>query len=298
MKLTRTWIWLALLGSAVAVPAQLQLLPDARTQTVFGGGARTVELRWHNAGAEMTEVEITARMFQTSSATAVKLAEVPWKKLSVLPQQTVMESARLDFPTVKAETKFLVQWLVEGSGAGFQPAQTSGAGLAGRMPAPLLGTTEVLVYPTNLLAELKPLAGDEPLGVFDPQNQLKPLLKNLKLAFTDLENFDLENFPGRLAIIGPFQSQAQMRDGLAKQIQALAKKGAAIVWLQPPPGKRDKPLPSFYSVLQNTNAMVLVQPELVADLPDNPQSQLNLVYLCRLALQPQPPALPDLSPQP
>ncbi len=157
---------------------------------------------------------------------------------------------------------------------------------------------EVWVYPTNLLAELKPLAGDQALGVFDPQNQLKPLLKNLKLEFTDLENLDLENFSGRLAIIGPFQSQAQMRDGLAKQIQALAKKGAAIVWLQPPPEKRSRLQPSFYSVSMNTNAVVVVQPELVADLPDNPQSQLNLVYFCKLALHPQPPALPDLAAQP
>jgi len=57
-------------------------------------------------------------------------------------------------------------------------------------------------------------------------------------------------------------------------------------------------LPSFYLVLQSTNAVVIVQPELVADLPNNPQSQLNLIYFCKLALQPQPVALPNVSPQP
>ena len=237
-----------------------------------------VTVVWHNAGDKTVETEIRARMLQTSSATAVQLSELPWKKLQVLPGQTVIESAQLDFPPVKAETKFLIQWL-ENSNS-------------------VLGQTEVLVYPTNLLAELKPLAGDQALGVFDPQNQLKPLLKNLKLEFTDLENLDLENFSGRLAIIGPFQSQAQMRDGLGKQIQALAKKGAAIVWLQPPPEKRSRLQPSFYSVSMNTNAVVVVQPELVADLPGNPQSQLNLIYFCKLALHPQPPALPDLAAQP
>jgi hypothetical protein len=45
-------------------------------------------------------------------------------------------------------------------------------------------------------------------------------------------------------------------------------------------------------------AIVVVQPELVADLANNPQSQLNLIYFCKLALHPQPPALPDFSPQP
>ena len=104
MKLTRTWILAALFGSAVSVSAQLQLLPDGRTQTVFGGGARTVELCWRNAGTEATNTEITARIFQASSATAVKLGEAPWKKLQVLPQQTVLESAPLDFPAVKPVT--------------------------------------------------------------------------------------------------------------------------------------------------------------------------------------------------
>jgi hypothetical protein len=162
----------------------------------------------------------------------------------------------------------------------------------------------VLVYPTNLLAELKPLVGDEPLGAFDPQNQLKPLLKNLKIDFVNLENSDLENFSGKLAIIGPFQSKARIREGLANQIQALANKGTAIVWIQPPPEPspirwdKEKLQPSFYSVPENTNAVVIVQPDLVSDLAGNPQSQLNLIYFSKLALHPQPTALPDLPPQP
>ncbi len=264
-------------GTSAAL-AQLEVVTSAEPQRVFCGGAKNISVTFHNPGGQIFTDEVCTRLWQASSATAVPLAETPWKNLSVLPRQTVVESAQLDFPAVKAETKFLVQWLA-GSNR-------------------LVGTTEMRVYPTNLLAELRPLSGDEPLGVFDPQNQLKPLLKNLKLAFTDLENSGLENFSGRLAIVGPFQSKAQMRGDLAGQIKALAKRGVAIVWLPPPPGKRDKLSPSFYSVLQNTNAVVIVQPEMVADLPDNPQSQLNLVYFCRLALHPQPLALPDLSPQP
>jgi len=113
-----------------------------------------------------------------------------------------------------------------------------------------------------------------------------------------LENSDLENFSGKLAIIGPFQSKGQMRDGLPNQIKVLAKKGAAIVWLQPPRTREEKLRPSFHSVPESTNAVVVVQSELILNLPDNPQSQLNLIYFCKLALHPQPPALPDLSPQP
>ena len=283
MKMIPTVKFFATLGllwlsARLAVGAQLELATNAEPQRVFFGGAKTIAVTFHNPSDENFEGEVRARIMQTSSATAVQLSETPWKKFQVLPGQTVIESAQLDFPAVKAETKFLVQWLENSNH--------------------ILGKTEVLVYPTNLLAELKPLAGDEPLGVFDPQNQLKPLLKNLKLKFTDMENSGVENFSGSLAIVGPFQSHAKMREGLVGQIKALARKGTAIVWLLPPPEKRGKLSPSFYSVSENTNAVIVVQPELVADLPDNPQSQLNLIYFCKLALQPEPFRLPNSTIQP
>ena len=282
MKIWITAFYVALglcVGNSGSIAsAQPKLISDTAPQCVFGEQSRNIAVVWRNPGDAIVGAEINARLWQTSSATAVPLGETPWKKLTVLPGQTVVESAQLDFPVVKAETKFLVQW-VESTNR-------------------IIGKTEVMVYPTNLLAELKPLAGGEPLGVFDPQNQLKPLLKNLKIDFADLENMDFENFSGRLAILGPFQSKAQIREGLANQVQPLASKGAAIVWLQPPPEKRDKLAPSFYSVLQNTNAVVIVQPELVADLPDSPQSQLNLIYFCKLALKPRPLTLPILITQP
>jgi hypothetical protein len=247
--------------------AQLQLVPDVQPQRVLAGDSRKVTVIWHNEGDKTVEDEIQMRILQTSSATAVQFSERAWKKLPVLPGQTVVESAQLDFPMVKEETKFLIQWLTDSNR--------------------VIGRSEVFVYPTNLLAALKPLAGDQALGIFDPLNQLKPILKNLKLKFTDLENLDLEIFSGRLAIIGPFQSSAQIREGLPKQIQALARKGAAIVWLQPPPEKLSKLRPSFYSVSEGQAVVLIVQPELVPDLPNNPKSQLNLIYFCKLVLQPE-----------
>jgi hypothetical protein len=258
--------------------AQLEIAASAEPPRVFSGAAKGISVVFHNPDSHSLESEIRTRIFQTSSSTAVQLSEAPWKKLQVLPQQTILESAQLDFPAVKAETKFIAQWL-EGTNR-------------------VIGRTEILVYPTNLLAELKPLAGDGPVGLYDPQNQIKPLLQKLELDFTDLEKSDLESFSGKLAVIGPFQSKAQMREGLADQIQTLAKKNTAIVWIQPPRPRDIKLQPSFYSVAENSNAVVVVQSELVSNLIDNPQSQLNLIYFCRLALNPQPLTLPDLSPHP
>jgi hypothetical protein len=263
---------LMVLATQLAAAVQLEICTNAEPQSIFSGEAKSVSVAFYNPGEKNMENAIRTRIIQTTSATAVLISDNPWKRLQVPAGETVLASAALNFPAVKAETKFLVQWLEDTNR--------------------IIGQTEVLVYPTNLLAELKPLAGGEALGIFDPQNQLKPLLKNLKLDFTDLEYSGLEYFSGRLAIIGPFQSQAKMRAGLAGQIRTLAKKGVAIVWIQPPPEKRDKLAPSFYSVPENTNAVVVVHPELLANLPDNPQAQLSLIYFCKLALQPKPLQLP------
>jgi hypothetical protein len=258
--------------------AQLQLLPDKEPQCIFAGDERKITLVWHNAGDKVSEAEIRARILQTSSATMVQLSEAPWKKVQVLPQQTVLESAQLDFPPVKAETKFLVQWL-ENSNS-------------------VIGRTEVLVYPTNLLDELKLLVneGETNLGVLDPQKQLKPALKSSATKFVDLEEMNMDDFSGKLAIVGPCDSDDPEWNGLASRISKMAQNGTPVVWIQSPPRKQGGIRPSFYSVPKNQTVVVVVQPELVADLPDNPQSQFNLIYFCKLALNPQPPVLPGLSP--
>jgi len=158
----------------------------------------------------------------------------------------------------------------------------------------------VLVYPTNLLAELKPLAGDneDALGLFDPLNRLKPILRNINVEFADLEETGVESFRGKLAIVGPFETKAQMREGLAAQVEKLATKGVAVVWLQPAPDPRDKLQPSFFSVPFGAVAVVVAQAQTVASLVDNPQAQLNLIHFCRLAREPVSPRLPGLNSQP
>lgn len=259
--------------------AQLEVVPDALPQAVFFGDARPIRATFRNADAKPVDIEARVKIFQTSSATAGCVSESSWKKLQVLAGQTVIESASLKLSAVKAETRFVVQWLENTN--------------------KVIGTTDVLVYPTNLLEELKLLIGDEEsLGVFDPSGQLKPLLKKAKVGFVDLGDAALENYRGKLAIFGPFQSKAQMQEDLPPRIQTIARKGVAVVWLRPPLEKHDKLQPSFYSVLENQIATVVVQPDLVANLAENPRSQLNLVYFCKLALHPEPAQLPDLTPQP
>jgi hypothetical protein len=277
MKLTFHIVALVIGGLASVGRAQLAVESNAAPPCIFPGAGRSISVVFHNAANQNEEAEIHTRLYQTTSATAVLLGDKPWKKLEVLPGQTVLESTPLDFPAIKAETTFVVQWL-EGDR--------------------VLGRTEITAYPTNLLAELKPLAGEDGVGVYDPNDQLKPTLKNLKVHFENLEDSVLEDFSGRLAIIGPFKSKEQLHEGLASRIRALAKKGAAIVWLQPPPAKRDKLQPSFYSVAVNQRMVVIAQANLVEDLSNSPKPQANLLFLCRLALHPESDHLPFLNPEP
>lgn len=284
MKIWTTAFYVALglcvgnLGSITS--AQPKLISDAAPQCVFCGQSRNIAVVWRNPGNVIVGAEIRARILQTSSATAVLSGEAPWKKLDVLPQQTVLESAQLDFPAVRAETKFLVQWLDATN--------------------QVLGKTAVLVYPTNLLDELKLLADESAnnIGVLDPQSQIKPALKCSAVKFVDLAEAELDAFTGKMAIVGPCRPDDPEWNGLADRISKLAKNGTPVVWIQSPPKQQGQIRPSFYIVPQNRAVVVVVQPGLVADFADNPQSQLNLICLCKLALHPQPPTLPDLSAQP
>ena len=265
------------LTAALALPAaaQLELLPDSEPQQVFGGTTRQLAVRWRNPGASAVTVELHGRLLQASSGTVAPLGEWFWKKLEILPGQTVLESAAVPLPSVRAETRCLVQW-VAGTNR-------------------VLGATEVRVYPANLLTELRSLAGDHPVGLFDPQAQLKPLLERLGVEFADLELSGIADFTGKLAIIGPFASAANMPPDMPARIKHAAKKGAAIVWIQPPPA-RDEPLrPSFRCVASSKGAIVVAQSYIVADLADQPQSQINLLHLARLAIHPLPAPIPEPS---
>lgn len=269
--------------------ARLEMVSNAAPESIFCGPQKQISVTFHNAGGQDVDGQIRTRIYQTTSASAVSIGEQPWKKLQVLPGQTVLESARLDFPAVNAETLFLIQWIADSNR--------------------VLGTTSVLVYPTNLFQTLQPFLGKRNFGVFDPDNQLKPLLKMNGISFADLGEMRLDDFSGKLAIIGPFQSKTQVPQGLGDRIKAIARRNVAVVWIQPPvpelrPARvgweREKLQPSFYCVQKKETAVVIVQPELIADLAENPQSQIALIYLCHLALDPKPPALPDagLSPDP
>jgi hypothetical protein len=270
-KFLHTLVWLAY--ATVPAHAQIHVLAGG-PQYIFSGPNQKISLNIQNSGNSPVDLDLRAHILLTSSATAVPLTDVAIKKIRVLPGQTILESAELTFPNIRAETPFLIQWL-------------DGANK-------VIGTTSVLVYPPGILKELKTLAGDEPIGLLDPKNRLKSALKNVNVEVTDLENSGLEHFEGKLAILGPFESRSQMGENATSRVRSMAQKGVGIVWIQPPPDAHARLKPSFY-VSQGRSAVVVVQAHIVANLQDNPESQRNLIDLARLALHPEPQKLPCLA---
>ena len=248
--------------------AQLGVVPEMGPQAVIGGGMREVGVRWHNGESNVVIAEIRARMWQASPALAMPVGEVAWKRLEVLPGQTVEETAALPFPAVRGKTRFIVEWVAETN---------------------VLGRTEAEVFPTNLLKELRPLLGEDKAGMLDPSGMLEPVFKQDGLETIDLGEMALVDFTGRLVIVGLFP-KGEMREGLTRDIEQMARNGAGVVWIQPP--RKGEMEPSYYEVLEGKGAVVVAQAELVADFGSNPESQRNLVELCKLAVRPHAFALP------
>jgi hypothetical protein len=269
---------LLLVAGSIKARTDLELLPGKGPWRVIGGQEQRLTLVWRNATAKPLRTPISTRVYQASSATTAPVQVTFWKWLQIAPGQTILDSAIFEFPPVRGETPFLIQW-IEG---------TNG----------VVGITEASVYPPDLLKELAALAGQKPIAVFDPAGELKPLLKKVNVPFSDIELSGFDNFEPILAVLGPFESKAQMREGLAGSVKAMARKGAAVVWLQPPPGPHDQLQPSYFSVPDGKGVIVVAQGLLVANLAEDPQSQLNLIHICRVALRPKPPRLPDLVSQP
>jgi hypothetical protein len=261
-NLTKSSIAVLVVSLSFHLFAGIKLLPEAPPQRVFSGRARAIQLKWTNSGPEVATAQIAMRILATSSGTAMPVSQAPWKKMQVLPEQTVLESAKIDFPDVRTETRFLVQWIDSSN--------------------QILGITPVLVSPTNLLKELGPFAGVEGIAIYDPQNELKPLLEEVGIAVVDLSSRDLSTFTGRLGLIGPFGAGRESPQGTPRAIEKAAQGGMALVLVRNADSK--SLTPAFYSVISGKGAVVVAKPELFEDLTHKPLSQLNLLRLAEMAV--------------
>jgi hypothetical protein len=137
---------------------------------------------------------------------------------------------------------------------------------------------EVLVYPGDLLKRLNALAGDQPLGAYDPEGQLKPLLKRAGVSVVD---FEIEPMKSKLAIV--WSSAASLPDSIASRV----KTGMAAVWI------RSSTIPTTYAVRRGNGMIVVAPASTVRGLVNSPLAQLNLIRDAELALEPDELRLPS-----
>lgn len=266
-------------SNAEVTPADITIRPAEEPVTLFSGGTNTIPLVVESRAQQQTVLDLRLRLLQASSSTAVSLSETPWRKLTILPGQKLLEDAPVTLPAVKGRTRFIIKWFDHTN---------------------FLGSTEVLAFPTNLVAELKPLsAGEGELGLFDPGNVLKTVFAAQGVQFVDLGQTGVADFKGKLAIIGPFERPEQSPRDMSSRIKKLAGAGAAVLWIQPPnASERASSVlrPSFQRIDVGRGSIVLVQPELLRAFESSPQAQDTLVSLCKTALKQEQSTLPsDLS---
>jgi len=266
---------LLLLFQVCSAAAQLQILPAPSEQALFGGGTGAVQVVFRNPGQLPIELALKTRLFQLSSSTVMPSGNSePWKRLAVLGGQTVLESVRLEFPSVRAVTKFDVRWLDE--------------------MEKTVGHTYVTVFPTNFLTQLVEVAGEKPPGIFDPHAQLGTVLRALRVEFVELaEGERIETFRERLAILGPFDPKQPAPSNARKHASMLAARGVNVVLVSgppaEPPGSARRTPPLLRPVVMTTagpGRLVLVPHAAVSGLSTNPLAQEALLQAARLATNP------------
>jgi len=259
------WLPILLAAQPWLGAAPLVLVPGESRQVVFADEAQSIEVRFRNSTATNVEVPLRFRVFQASSATVLPIGEPhSWKTLPVLAGQTVVESFAVRFPAVRVDTRFLVQWLDEHEQA--------------------LGTTEVVAVPPNLLCELKSLAGETPLGVFDPQDQLRPLLRRVGVEFEDLDPDDIERFRGRLAVVCATDAKEEEPPALSRGLKKCREAGVNILWFRRTVPGMTSPA-TVCLVRPGAGTLVVADSQALSGLADSPARQRTLISLARLTVK-------------
>src|SRR5713226_3223766 len=247
-----------LTGLGGSARAELELIPERVPQAVFAGGKRLVSVKVRNPAALAIQAQLRSRIYQASTATLAPLEAIrPWKALSLPAGQTAVESFEAEIPQVRAETAFQIVF--------FDGEKQ-------------LGSIQLRAFPHDLLKALPTLAGEQPVGVMDPEAQLEPALKLIPTTrFNEVE--DLSASEATLIIIGPMSARSQP-PGLAAAVKKKAANGAAIVWIQS--AGRESAF-CTYLVPEGSGRIVVAPASAITDFSDSPRAQLNLVWLGELA---------------
>jgi hypothetical protein len=262
----RTCVVLLTLVLASSGFAEIKIVPLKVGSLFAFPGADAIEVVVSNSGSALFTDDIQTRVYQGSSATMMPIAPAKtWKKIEVAPGKRLIESVGVDYPSVTSATTFQVQFL-------------DGA-------KKVVGKVGVQVLPADVLKQLSTLNGNKPVGIYDPENQLKPVLSRLHVDFDDLQNdpaFDA--FHGKFLIAGPFSSLDKVNESLRARVSAKLKQSCSVVWLLPP--QLQAPFGSVCLSEENASEVVL-HDVAFKELAHSASAQFNLLRSVHFALDPQ-----------
>ena len=201
--------------------AQLSVSAEAPVQTVFSGEPVAVTVFVENPDLKSHQAAVSKRIFQLASATKMPFGEdQPWKEIAVLAGQTVREKIVLTFPALAEPALYRVEF-----------AETDGRRLGG---------VTVRACPRTLLQTLARLSGGQPVGVGDAGGQLAAVLKKSDVPVAEIAGEAAADFHGSLALLRSADSTPAESTRLRALAAVLAKRGVAVLWLQPAPGGTER----------------------------------------------------------
>ena len=251
---------LLLFGTSSILAAEVRMLPAAPT-AVFGTGRVGLNVAFENLTEGAQELDVRTQILQASSSTVAPWSPpVSWKRLSLLPHQTVADQATVEFPTVRAETRFLVRFTREDTP---------------------LGTAEVWVYPTNLLATLTTLLDGEPLLLVHAPAVLHDALVAAKVDCVATADAPLSRH-SKIALVGLPSETAKDTAG-AELVWKLASSKTGVIWLKPVSASEAAVQPSYQAFKVSSTVVVVAHSHSLTNLAADPWAQLRLVRMARLA---------------
>jgi hypothetical protein len=132
------------------------------------------------------------------------------------------------------------------------------------------GRVPVIAVPVEVLKGLTRLAeAEHPLGVFDPDGKLRPVLKQAGVEFVDFEG---EARDCRLLIAWTKDAKTTLPDSITSRV----KRGTALVWVRP------HRLAGVLATRWEAGTVVVVPPAAA----ETAAMQFNLVRYAELALTP------------
>jgi hypothetical protein len=241
--------------------AAVEVLPERPAPAVFGGGRREIVFRLRNSATTAAAFDLRHRVFQASASLLAPLSDIkPCKTLTVGAGQTTLESFAVELPAVRGETLFQIAWF-DGDRK--------------------IGTTIVRAFPENLLQLLGSMADAKPVGLVDPEDQLKTALDAVPTARLK-EAEDILSAEVPFILVAPMAGPSRPA-GLAAALKQKASRGTGVVWLQTPSPRDVADWTPVFVVNEGAGHIVVANASLVADLSASPRAQQSLVRLAEIA---------------